>query len=150
MSCVKLQLNTWVKLVLVRGIPGSGKSTVANMISDTGYWFHYEADQYFVDKNGNYDWDASKIGDAHKWCQSMTENALKMEYNVVVSNTFTTIKELRPYFVIAKELSITPIVITANGAFNNVHNVPLDTLAKMRDRFQHDLSPLFAEFEMQH
>lgn len=141
---------SWVKLVLVRGIPGSGKSTVANAISTGNDWLHYEADMYFVDKNGNYDWDKSKIGDAHKWCQSMTENALNMEYNVVVSNTFTTIKELRPYFAIARDLSITPIVITANGAFNNVHNVPLDTLAKMRDRFQHDLSPLFAEFGMQH
>ena len=141
---------SWVKLVLVRGIPGSGKSTVAKAISAGADWLHYEADQYFVDKNGHYDRDASKIGDAHKWCQSMTENALKLEYNVVVSNTFTTIKELRPYFVIARDLSITPIVITANGAFNNVHNVPLDTLAKMRDRFQHDLSPLFAEFGMQH
>ena len=139
-----------VKLVLVRGLPGSGKSTVANTIANAGKWFHYEADQYFVDKNGTYKWDASKIGDAHKWCQSNTENALKLEHNVVVSNTFTTIKELRPYFEIAKSLSITPIVITANGAFNNIHNVPADTLTKMRARFQHDLSPLFAEFGMQH
>ena len=139
-----------VKLVLVRGLPGSGKSTVANTIANAGKWFHYEADQYFVDKNGTYKWDASKIGDAHKWCQSMTEKALKMEYDVVVSNTFTTIKELRPYFEIAKSLSITPIVITANGAFNNIHNVPSDTLIKMRGRFQHDLSPLFGEFGMQH
>lgn len=141
---------SWVKLVLIRGLPGSGKSTMAKTVSNSEDWFHYEADMYFVDKNGNYDWDAFKIGEAHKWCQSVTENALKMEYNVVVSNTFTTIKELRPYFVIARDLSITPIVITANGSFNNVHNVPLDTLVKMRDRFQHDLSPLYAEFGMQH
>jgi predicted kinase len=141
---------SWVKLVLVRGIPGSGKSTIAKMISAGDDWLHYEADMYFVDKQGKYVWDASKIGEAHAWCKSATEQALKLENNVVVSNTFTTIKELRPYFELAKSLSITPTVITANGSFNNVHNVPAETLGKMRNRFQHDISSLFAEFGMQH
>ncbi len=142
----------WVNLVLVRGIPGSGKSTVAKLLTRTGddcEWFHFEADMYFLDKEGNYNWDPSKIGDAHKWCQKHTYDRLKMEYNVVVSNTFTTLKELRPYFVMAKELSITPTVITANGAFNNVHNVPNEVLDKMRNRFDHDISSLFTEFGMQ-
>jgi adenylate kinase family enzyme len=49
-------------LFLVRGLPGSGKSTFATHI-----WNEYavcEADKFFYDKEGNYNFDPSKIKDA--------------------------------------------------------------------------------------
>jgi len=63
----------------------------------------------------------------------------------VVSNTFTTIKELRPYFDIAKELNIVPTVLLVQGNFKSVHNVPEKTLQKMKARFQYDISELYNE-----
>jgi hypothetical protein len=62
------------------------------------------------------------------------------------SNTFTTISELRPYFQIAKECGAELVVLTMNGSFESIHNVPEETLKRMRDRFTDDLTPLWKEF----
>jgi uridine kinase len=55
-------------LILVRGAPGSGKSTfVKNYMKDlTRRFAHYEADMYFIDKDGEYRFDGSKIKRAHE------------------------------------------------------------------------------------
>ena len=136
------------ELILVRGIPGSGKSTLAGNLCnlpDNVMARHYEADMYFMDEYGNYNFDITKLHQAHKWCQDKTREALVQNRTVVVSNTFTTKKELKPYFDMAREFGIVPVVYLAQNQFNNVHNVPEDKLQAMRDRFQYDISELFAE-----
>lgn len=127
-----------MKLILVRGMPGSGKSTLAKQLSGT----HLEADMYFM-KDGEYQFDVNKLRDAHEWCQTETRLHLRQGFDVVVSNTFTTIKELRPYFEIASEFDIVPNVIVAQGEFGSVHAVPEETLARMRARFAYDISELY-------
>jgi predicted kinase len=129
-------------LVLVRGIPGSGKSTFANLV-----WNNYaicEADKFFYDKEGNYNFDASKLKQAHEWCQNEVE--IKMQDNqnnpqyypeIVVSNTFTQEWEMQAYFDLAKkyDYKIFSVIVENRHGSTNVHNVPDDTLKKMRDRF---------------
>lgn len=126
-------------LILVRGLPGSGKSTIAKGLNLD---FHFEADQFFM-VDGVYKFDANRLHLAHQWCQDQTREKLAMGGRVAVSNTFTTIRELRPYFDIARERGITPNVILAQNSFNNVHNVPQEALDRMRARFQYDISSLF-------
>jgi predicted kinase len=132
------------RLILVRGLPGSGKSTMAEALCYNPDWVHKEADMYFV-REGEYQFDATKLGRAHAWCQEETRAALAMGMDVVVTNTFTTVKELRPYFDIAKQFGIVPTVLLAQNQFANVHNVPEETLKRMRDRFQYDIQELFNE-----
>lgn len=127
-----------MKLILVRGLPGSGKSTVARQFDGV----HIEADEYFM-INGEYRFDHTKLKQAHEWCQEKTREALKSRFTAVVSNTFTTLKELRPYFDIASEFDIVPNVIVAQGEFGNIHNVPEETLEKMKARFAYDISELY-------
>lgn len=129
------------KLVLIRGLPGSGKSTLAKSLKG---FVHLETDQFW---GPDYKFDVSKLGEAHAWCQAQTRKWLKDE-DVVVSNTFTTIKELRPYFDIANEFGITPNVILAEGDFGNVHNVPEETLARMKARFVYDISSMYSEYNL--
>ena len=83
------------ELVLIRGIPGSGKSTMASVLVMIGYE-HFEADMYF-EVDGVYKYDSSRIREAHAWCQLMTQQALRRGSNVVVSNTFTQVREMAPY-----------------------------------------------------
>jgi predicted kinase len=125
-----------VKLILVRGLPGSGKSTLASQLRN---FAHLEADMYFIDEHGEYRFDASKLSRAHQWCQQQTFAYLKASFPVVVSNTFTTQKELQPYLDMASELGITPQVVLCQGEFGSVHNVPEETLLKMKQRFQYDI-----------
>ena len=125
-------------LYIVRGIPGSGKSTFAKTLDGQ----HYEADMYFIDEEGNYNFDVTKIKDAHQWCQSFVETDMVLEYpKIVVSNTFTQNWEMEPYFKLAKEYGYTVFTIVVENRHGGVnqHGVPEDKLQMMKDRFQINL-----------
>lgn len=130
-------------LTLLRGLPGSGKSTFANFIWNSGVIC--EADQYFVDENGNYNFDGSKIKDAHKWCRDKVEKMMKdNEANgqyypeIVVSNTFTQEWEMEEYYKLAEKYGYTvfSIIVENRHGGANEHGVPADKLEAMRNRFQ--------------
>lgn len=126
-------------LYIVRGIPGSGKSTFAKTLGG----IHIEADQYFVDVDGNYNFDGSKIKLAHEYCKGQTEAWMKTDGTqvnvdkIVVSNTFTQEWEFQPYFELAEKYGYkTFCVIIENRHGNtNEHNVPEDKIEQMKNRF---------------
>ena len=130
-------------LIILRGLPGSGKSTFANHIWDRHVIC--EADKYFYDKEGNYNFDASKLGEAHQWCQGkveqfMIDNTVNSQYypEIIVSNTSTTEKELEPYLKLADKYgyNVVSLIVENRHGHSSVHNVPSETLDKMRNRFQ--------------
>lgn len=124
-------------LVLIRGLPGSGKTTEAlKILKEFNIKHHYEADMYFTDENGNYNYDASKIKEAHEWCLMKTKQAIENGEDVVVSNTFTRKWEMEKYVQIAKENNTPFYILTATGNFKNIHGVPQETIEKMRQRFE--------------
>jgi len=122
--------------VLVRGLPGSGKSTLARKFVSTLGFKHYEADMYFLDSAGNYHYDQSKIAAAHAWCQLMTACAIKQGDSVIVSNTFTTNKEMLYYYTIAKNLGVEIDVLEVDGKYQNIHAVPESVIERMRNRWE--------------
>ena len=130
-------------LYLVRGLPGSGKSSfVKHQLH--ALVNHYEADMYFHNNDQNeYQFDASKLGAAHAWCQAATRRSLVSGFDTWVSNTFTTAKELKPYFEIAKETDSAVVCMTLHGNFKSVHGVPEEAMERMRNRFAHDISHLY-------
>ena len=130
------------QLILIRGLPGSGKSTLAHKLTnESQIWL--EADTFFINEDGVYTFDVNKLHAAHKWCQQSTKEWLTRGDTVIVSNTFTTLKEMKPYFEIAKEFGITPVVYHCQNDFGSIHDVPEETMERMRNRWTTDLSPLF-------
>lgn len=126
-------------LYLIRGVPGSGKSTFAMQLWEFGVVDRViEADQYFTDDSGeNYNFDATKLGAAHAECQRKTVNALIEGFNVAVSNTSTTEKEVEVYRKIAFECGavFVSIVVENRHGGKNTHNVPEDKINQMKQRF---------------
>jgi predicted kinase len=126
-------------LYLVRGIPGSGKSTFAkNLVGEKDYC-HKEADMFFVDREGNYNFEPSKIKDAHQWCQEEMDFLMGLGHSpVVVSNTFTQERELQPYYELAIKYGyyVTSIIVENRHGGTNEHGVPEDKLEIMKNRFE--------------
>jgi predicted kinase len=130
-------------LFLVRGLPGSGKTSFASAI-----WNDYavcEADKFFYDKEGNYNFDGSKLKEAHTWCKNQVETRMIDHQNnqqyypeIAVSNTFTQEWEMEDYFKLAEKYGykVVSLILENRHGGQNVHGVPEDKLQIMKDRFQ--------------
>lgn len=123
-------------LIIVRGLPGSGKSSFAEQISQNDVYI--EADQFWFDEEGNYNFDVSRIGEAHYWCQQHVDEWMCKGFpQITVSNTSTTEKELESYYYLAEKYGYKVYSLIMENRHNgvNCHNVPDQTLDKMRSRF---------------
>jgi len=133
------------ELYIIRGCPGSGKSTLAESLGGT----HLEADMYFMG-DGGYQFDVTRLKDAHQWCKDSVEEAMTWDENpeieflsagvsrIVVSNTFTQEWEMKPYYDLATKYGYkvySLIVENRHGGINK-HGVPEDKLEIMRKRFE--------------
>jgi predicted kinase len=122
--------------MLIRGLPGSGKSTVAKLFDKA---LHFEADMYFLDADGNYHFDVSKIKNAHNWCRHSVMDAMKEGHPiVVVSNTFTQEWEMEVYYLLAEELGyrVTSMIVENRHEGKNIHGCPDDKIEQMKTRFE--------------
>ena len=137
-------------VVLVVGISGSGKSTKINK----GLQYHRDhkqtygicsADHFWIQPDGSYKFDFTKLGDAHKQCQKNFRYLLSegIDY-IYVDNTNLTKKERSFYLNAAKEagariiVTVFPVDVDLSEA-RNVHGVPRATLEAMAKKI--DLTP---------
>lgn len=109
-------------MVLMRGVPGSGKSTIANAMAvmlrppyfKDGEAVVYSTDDYWYRNSEVYAWDEAKVAEAHEWNQDRVRLAVAEGKHVVVDNTNLDSFALAPYFDIALEYGLKVYIHTVN------------------------------------
>lgn len=131
------------KLYIVRGLPGSGKSTFAEALVGSDFLV-CEADKYFI-VDGEYKFDATKLRQAHEWCRNRVETYMKDSLvndqfyrEIAVSNTFTQEWEMESYYKLAEQYGymVFSIIVENRHGGVNEHGVPADKLEQMKNRFE--------------
>jgi predicted kinase len=128
-------------LHLVRGLPGTGKTTVAHKLCNTVF----SADDFFdalaeqLGKRYTDVFDPIYLTDAHSQCQKNTKQAMIEGRNVAVANTFVEKWEAEPYFAMASEHGYTVCVVHCQSQFGSVHDVPKESIEEMRKRWEDNI-----------
>lgn len=142
-------INNSRVVVLLRGCSGSGKSEFANYlacltdeVSSCPKVCIVSADDFFTDKDGNYNFNHEKLGLAHRQCKNKFFTCLKENVPlIIVSNTNSKEYEFNYYLDIAKQFNYTvfSIVIENRHGNKNSHNVPEATIQKCAENIKNSL-----------
>lgn len=123
-------------LVIVRGLPGSGKSTYAKTFEDT---IIIEADMWWYrNKNLEYQFDIEKLHEAHRWALQTVEALLASGQDVAIVNTNLAFKEAKGYIKFAKSIGCNIRVHTTNKEVNygSIHGVPSEVMNRMYNKME--------------
>jgi len=122
-----------MKVTILRGSPGSGKSTWA--VENCPGATICSADYYFT-VNGAYKFSPAQLGSAHDACYKKFQEALAQNQDCVIDNTNTSVKEMTRYYADAIKagatVEIVQIKCNPEIAFQRcVHGVPAAKVASM-------------------
>ena len=122
-------------LIIIRGIPGSGKSTLAKTIMHDSVddFEHFEADMFHINEDGEYNFNPSNLKSAHNWCKHQVKTSLLQDKNVIVSNTFIKMWEMKPYL----DMDCASLAIfECDGGYESIHGVPSDKIDQMKNNWE--------------
>lgn len=121
-------------LIILRGLSGSGKSTVGQLFGTKAIC---SADDYFM-RNGIYCWYGEGLPYAHSWCQRKCRRFMKKQAKIIIiDNTSARERDLVPYQDLARQFGyrVHSIVVENRHGGVNKHDVPEENLEKQRNRF---------------
>lgn len=133
------------RLVILSGLPGSGKSTIASQLDPTGAKI-CSADNYYIGRDGVYRFDPTKIGKAHGMCQEKARDMIEREEPlIIIDNTNVSLNEAETYVRMVSEdchektydiefIRPTHKSSVEDCVASTVHAVPAETVQKMANR----------------
>ncbi|KAK9399197.1 NEDD4-binding protein 2 [Crotalus adamanteus] len=138
-------------LVLLRGLPGSGKSYLARvLLEDNPGGIMLSTDDYFYQKNGQYQFDADCLADAHEWNWKRAKEAFEKRITpIIIDNTNTQAWEMKPYIALSQQHKYKVIFREPDTWWKfkpkelerrNVHGVSKEKIKRMLERYEHCLT----------
>ncbi|RMC14168.1 hypothetical protein DUI87_09258 [Hirundo rustica rustica] len=145
----KMQLIGQV-LVLLRGVPGSGKSYLArNLLEDNPGGIILSTDDYFY-KHGQYHYDPDCLGEAHDWNRKRAKEAFERRISpIIIDNTNIQAWEMKPYVALAQQFKYKVMFREPDTwwKFNpkelerrNIHGVSKEKIKRMLERYERCLT----------
>ena len=131
-------MPTQPSLILLRGLPGAGKSTLAAVLSEQGRYPVFSIDSYFTNEKGEYRFKFEENHLAYRKCLEDTEEAVSHRIpKIILDNTFTLEWEMEPYFRLATQNGYSVFVATVenrHGGRNN-HGISDEQLRRMAEKY---------------
>lgn len=128
-------------MYIMRGVSGSGKSTMARQLAGPNGAIH-STDSYFM-IGGRYVFDPTKLADNHARNQASFELSLRRGISVVVcDNTNARIVHVLPYLRLAREYGYQIYVVEMAhpdpqaASARNAHGVTSDGVRRMISRWE--------------
>lgn len=122
-------------LIVVRGLPGSGKTELVEQLSKELRIPHHLKPDIYYDKHNIIRITPDKVKEANAWCIAETYNILRSRLNCIVSNVFVTKKDVLPYINMCKYFGTECRIVVANGeAYMN--NIPDEQCKEMIDNWE--------------
>nr|XP_025949462.1 NEDD4-binding protein 2 isoform X1 [Dromaius novaehollandiae]XP_025949463.1 NEDD4-binding protein 2 isoform X1 [Dromaius novaehollandiae]XP_025949464.1 NEDD4-binding protein 2 isoform X1 [Dromaius novaehollandiae]XP_025949465.1 NEDD4-binding protein 2 isoform X1 [Dromaius novaehollandiae]XP_025949466.1 NEDD4-binding protein 2 isoform X1 [Dromaius novaehollandiae]XP_025949467.1 NEDD4-binding protein 2 isoform X1 [Dromaius novaehollandiae]XP_025949468.1 NEDD4-binding protein 2 isoform X1 [Dr len=137
-------------LVLLRGVPGSGKTFLARaLLEDNPGGIILSTDDYFC-KNGQYHYDANCLGEAHHWNRKRAKEAFEKRLSpIIIDNTNIQAWEMKPYVTLAQQFKYKVMFREPDTWWKfkpkelerrNIHGVSKEKIKRMLERYECCLS----------
>ncbi|XP_015273829.1 PREDICTED: NEDD4-binding protein 2 [Gekko japonicus] len=138
-------------LVLLRGVPGSGKSYLArSLLEDNPGGIILSTDDYFYTKSGQYQFNPDRLSEAHEWNWKRAKEAFEKRVTpIIIDNTNIQAWEMKPYVALSQQHSYKVIFREPDTWWKfkpkelerrNIHGVSKEKIKKMLERYERCLT----------
>ncbi|KAM9192737.1 NEDD4-binding protein 2-like 1 isoform 1-T1 [Dugong dugon] len=138
-------------LYLLRGLPGSGKTTLARQLQlDFPRAVIFSTDDFFSQEDGTYEFNPDFLEEAHKWNQKRARKAMRNGVSpIIIDNTNLQAWEMKPYALMALENNYEVLFRepATRWKFNvpelarrNIHGVPREKIHRMKEQYEHGVT----------